>query len=40
VELTAIGHFEEGEPDVFLHDEKGRQLLPPGGHDHFRARSS
>jgi thiamine-monophosphate kinase len=40
VELTAIGRFEEGEPDVFLHDEKGRQLLPPGGHDHFRARSS
>jgi thiamine-monophosphate kinase len=40
VELTVIGRFEEGEPEVLLRDERGTQPLPAGGHDHFRARSS
>lgn len=40
VELSAIGRFMEGEPDVLLQDERGTQPLPAGGHDHFRARSS
>jgi thiamine-monophosphate kinase len=40
VELTAIGRFQEGEPDVLLRDEGGTEPLPAEGHDHFRARSS
>lgn len=35
VDLTDIGAFEEGDPDVFLRTATGMRSLLPGGHDHF-----
>jgi thiamine-monophosphate kinase len=35
VEVTAIGKFVEGEPEVRVRDAAGERPLEPGGHDHF-----
>ncbi len=36
-DVTAVGHFVEGEPEVRLRDASGERPLLPRGHDHFRA---
>jgi thiamine-monophosphate kinase len=36
VEVSAIGEFFEGTPEVRVRDETGERPLPPAGHDHFR----
>jgi thiamine-monophosphate kinase len=36
VEVSAIGEFFEGTPEVRVRDEEGERPLPPAGHDHFR----
>lgn len=35
VEVTAIGDFVEGEPELRVRDGAGERPLAPGGHDHF-----
>jgi thiamine-monophosphate kinase len=35
VEVTAIGEFVEGEPEVRVRDAAGERPLEPGGYDHF-----
>lgn len=36
-EVTAVGHFVEGEPEVRVRDASGERPLLARGHDHFRA---
>lgn len=35
VEVSAIGEFVEGDPEVRVRDAAGERPLAPGGHDHF-----
>jgi thiamine-monophosphate kinase len=40
VEVSAIGEFVEGDPEVRVRDAAGERPLAPGGHDHFGPRSA